>query len=108
MLGRAGKNNRKKFKKGLVVDEIVNYSLFMGRTSDAKERLLDAALELIWERSYGVVTIDAICEKAQVKKGSFYYFFDSKSELAVAALDYNWFSYGKQKWDEIFSPSIPP
>lgn len=44
----------------------------MGRTSDAKERLLAAALDLIWERSYGSVTIDAICEKAGVKKGSFY------------------------------------
>ena len=59
----------------------------MGRKSDAKERLLDAALDLIWERSYGVVTIDAICEKAGVKKGSFYYFFESKSALAVAALE---------------------
>jgi TetR/AcrR family transcriptional repressor of nem operon len=62
----------------------------------------------MWERSYGVVTIDAICEKASVKKGSFYYFFESKSELAAAALDYNWFSYGKPKWDEIFSASISP
>lgn len=80
----------------------------MGRTSDAKERLLDAALELIWERSYGVVTIDAICEKAQVKKGSFYYFFDSKSALAVAALEDSWQNYSKAKWDAIFSAATPP
>lgn len=80
----------------------------MGRTSDAKERLLDAALDLIWERSYGVVTIDAICEKAGVKKGSFYYFFESKAELAVAALDLNWTECGKPKWDRTFSCSRPP
>jgi len=80
----------------------------MGRTSDAKERLLDAALDLIWERSYGVVTIDAICEKAGVKKGSFYYFFESKAELAVAALDLNWTECGKPKWDRTFSCSLPP
>lgn len=80
----------------------------MGRTSNAKERLLDAALELIWERSYGVVTIDAICEKAQVKKGSFYYFFDSKSSLAVQALEDSWQNYSKAKWDAIFSASTPP
>jgi TetR/AcrR family transcriptional regulator, transcriptional repressor for nem operon len=80
----------------------------MGRTSDAKERLLDAALELIWERSYGVVTIDAICDKAKVKKGSFYYFFDSKSALAIAALEDNWQNSGKAKWDAIFSASTPP
>lgn len=80
----------------------------MGRTSDAKERLLNAALDLIWERSYGIVTIDAICEKAGVKKGSFYYFFESKSALAVAALDADWFQCGKEKWDELFSASISP
>ena len=33
----------------------------MGRTSDANERLMDAALDLIWEESYGAVTIDDIC-----------------------------------------------
>ena len=80
----------------------------MGRTSDAKERLLEAALDLIWKRSYGVLTIDAICEKAGVKKGSFYYFFDSKSELATAALHENWYRSGQAIWDKTFSASIPP
>src|ERR1051326_1563388 len=59
----------------------------MGRVSDAKERLMDAVLELIWTGSYGSTTIDQICDKAGVKKGSFYYFFESKADLAVAALD---------------------
>ncbi|MDF3056621.1 MAG: TetR family transcriptional regulator [Rariglobus sp.] len=80
----------------------------MGRTSNAKEKLLEAALDLIWERSYGVVTIDAICEKAGVKKGSFYYFFESKSALAVAALEADWNECGKQKWDTLFSASVAP
>ena len=80
----------------------------MGRTSDAKERLLEAALDLIWERSYGVVTIDNICEKAGVKKGSFYYFFDSKSSLAVDALEADWQQSGKTKWDGMFSVCTPP
>ncbi|MCW1887063.1 TetR/AcrR family transcriptional regulator [Luteolibacter flavescens] len=80
----------------------------MGRKSDAKQRLLDAALDLIWENSYGVVTIDAICEKAGVKKGSFYYFFESKADLAVAALDHEWQTEMKPKYDEMFSASRPP
>lgn len=80
----------------------------MGRTSNAKELLLAAALDLIWERSYGVVTIDAICEKAGVKKGSFYYFFESKSALAVEALETDWVQRGRQKWDGWFSASQPP
>lgn len=80
----------------------------MGRKSDAKQRLLDAALDLIWENSYGVVTIDAICEKAGVKKGSFYYFFESKADLAVAALDHEWQTEMRPKFDAMFSPSNPP
>lgn len=80
----------------------------MGRTSNAKQKLLEAALDLIWERSYGTVTIDAICEKAGVKKGSFYYFYESKSALAVEALEADWNECGKKKWDSLFSASVPP
>src|SRR3954467_2220734 len=80
----------------------------MGRTSDANERLMDAALDLIWEQSYGAVTIDDICKRADVKKGSFYYFFSSKSELAIAALERFWLEEGKPKMDSLFSPSVEP
>jgi TetR/AcrR family transcriptional repressor of nem operon len=80
----------------------------MGRTSDANERLMDAALDLIWEESYGGVTIDDICKKADVKKGSFYYFFNSKSELAIAALERMWNEESKPKMDSLFSPSVEP
>lgn len=79
----------------------------MGRKSDAKDRLLEAVLELIWQGSYGSTTIDQICEKAEVKKGSFYYFFESKSDLAVAALEANW-QCRKPELDAIFSPTVPP
>ncbi len=80
----------------------------MGRTSDANERLMDAALDLMWEESYGAVTIDDICKRADVKKGSFYYFFASKAELAVAALERMWEQQWKPKLDGMFSPSIEP
>ncbi len=68
---------------------------------------MDAVLELIWSGSYGSTTIDQICEKASVKKGSFYYFFDSKADLAVTALDANW-QRKKTELDTIFSPTVPP
>ena len=62
----------------------------MPRVSDMKERLTEAAMGLIWENSYGATSVDAICERAGAKKGSFYYFFKSKSELAAAALEGDW------------------
>lgn len=80
----------------------------MGRTSDADQRLMDAALELVWTQSYGAVTIDDICKKAEVKKGSFYYFFDSKEQLAVAALERMWNDDWKAKMDAVFSASVEP
>src|SRR5215831_4745466 len=80
----------------------------MGRTSDAADRLMDAAIELIWEESYGAITIDDICKRADVKKGSFYYFFSSKSDLAVAALERMWAQNWKPNMDQSFSPSIEP
>src|ERR1700722_18647451 len=80
----------------------------MGRTSDAKERLMAAALDLTWEESYGAITIDDICQRAGVKKGSFYYFFESKSDLAVAALERLWVEQWKPALDVQFSSSVEP
>lgn len=79
----------------------------MGRVSDAKVKLMDAVMELIWTGSYGSTTIDQICEKAGVKKGSFYYFFESKAQLALEAFDTSW--KAKQvELDGIFSATVPP
>src|SRR5712671_3297255 len=79
----------------------------MPRVSDMKERLTDAALDLMWENSYGTTSVDAICERAGAKKGSFYYFFKSKSELTAAALEAEWHK-NKANMDALFSPTVPP
>ena len=42
-----------------------------------------------------------------MKKGSFYYFFDSKSQLTAEALKHHWESL-RPMYDPIFSPSVPP
>ena len=79
----------------------------MGRTSDARERLLSAALDLIWTSSYGSVSVDDICQRAGVKKGSFYHFFPSKADLALAAYELHW-ETKRPMLDAIFSPQVPP
>src|SRR6186997_1821223 len=81
--------------------------LAMARVSDMKERLTDAAMDLIWENSYGTTSVDDICQRAGAKKGSFYYFFKSKSELAAAALEADW-NKKSAEMDKIFSPTVPP
>lgn len=79
----------------------------MGRVSDAKERLLEAMSELIWTGSYGSTSVDHICERAGVKKGSFYHFFESKSALALAAIDHGW-AECRNELDGFFSAEIAP
>jgi TetR/AcrR family transcriptional repressor of nem operon len=79
----------------------------MGRTSNAKERLQRVAFELIWDNSYGSVSVDRICQKAGVNKGSFYHFFKTKADLAVNAYEMYWHER-QPELDRIFSPQVPP
>ena len=72
-----------------------------------KERLMEAAMDLMWQNSYSAASVDAICERAGAKKGSFYYFFKSKSELAAAALEADW-KKKRAEMDSIFSPTVRP
>ncbi len=62
----------------------------MGRPSTARERLLDAACRLIGDRSYASVGVAEICLVADVRKGSFYHFFESKQALTLQAVDRHW------------------
>ena len=75
--------------------------------SDTKRKLLDAAMQMIWESSYGSVSVDDICSKANVNKGSFYYAFKSKSDLAVAAFEHYW-KQKQPKMDAMLSSQVPP
>ena len=74
--------------------------------TDTKQKLIDTALDLIWQSSYGSVSVDDICKAAGVKKGSFYHFFPSKVDLAAAAMEHS-FHCKKAIFDAIFSPTIP-
>lgn len=59
----------------------------MGQVSDAKEKLVQSALDLMYGRSYASVGVQELCEQAGVQKGSFYHFFASKRDLTLAALE---------------------
>jgi len=59
----------------------------MGRCSDARDRLLATAAQLVHERGYTAVSVADICEASGLKKGSFYHFFPSKHALVLATLE---------------------
>jgi len=59
----------------------------MPRTSDARDRIVTTAARLFLERSYQAVGVEELCQAADVRKGSFYHYFSSKSELGKAVID---------------------
>lgn len=78
----------------------------MGRTSDARRRLIDAALELLSGRAYSTVGVAEISAHAGVQKGSFYYFFPSKEALALAVVDEHWQAQ-RSEWRSVFDGEAP-
>jgi len=66
-----------------------------------KENLLDAAYELVMLKGYVATSVEEICSKAGTTKGSFFYYFDSKEDLAKALLTRTCSSQMKTK-DELF------
>jgi TetR/AcrR family transcriptional repressor of nem operon len=80
----------------------------VGRSSDARERIVDTACELFYQHGYQAVGVQEICEAAGVKKGSFYHFFRSKQELALAMLDEMWERLRKLEFEPAFRPDLAP
>ncbi|KHL26541.1 hypothetical protein PK98_09105 [Croceibacterium mercuriale] len=53
--------------------------------SDARQRLLDAALVLVRRQGFAATTIDQLCAMAHTTKGGFFHHFASKEALGIAA-----------------------
>ncbi len=74
-------------------------------TSDTRSRLLAAARQLFFLRSYGSVSVDDLCAAADVRKGSFYHFFESKEALVLAMFEQDW-QECKPTLDHVFDPNV--
>ncbi len=49
--------------------------------------LLEKGMEIIWSKGYNGTSVNDIVKAADVPKGSFYFYFDSKEDFAIKALD---------------------
>ena len=79
----------------------------MGRTSDAREKILSVAQALIEVRGYSSLGVAEICKAAGVPKGSFYYFFESKEALGLAVIDRHWEDQ-RRDWTAILQSDAEP
>jgi TetR/AcrR family transcriptional regulator, transcriptional repressor for nem operon len=80
----------------------------MNRALDTRTRILSTARELFHGRSYADVGIKEICDIAQVQKGSFYHFFPSKQDLAMAVIDDMADDWAHGFVAEAFDRDLPP
>ncbi len=68
-----------------------------------KDRLMDAAKDLMLAKGYAATTVDDICAKAEVTKGCFFHYFQSKEDLAKSLLTRHCDAHQKTK-EEMFGP----
>jgi len=72
-----------------------------------RQKLIDTAIDLLWRSSYAAVSVDDMCKAADVKKGSFYHYFPSKQDLAIAAIEDYFAQNILPDLDRIFAPNRP-
>jgi AcrR family transcriptional regulator len=52
-----------------------------------RDKIVDSAMQLFWERGYEATGISEIVERAGVRSGSLYHFFENKEHVLVAILE---------------------
>ena len=62
----------------------------MREPSKTREKLLETAIELVWQSNYCSVGVMEICKRAGVTKGAFYHHFESKADLFYAAAQHHY------------------
>ena len=54
----------------------------------SRQKFIDAATALVRERGYAATSVDDICARAGIGKGSFFHHFKSKEELLLASIEH--------------------
>lgn len=80
----------------------------MVKETDTRQKILDTAAELFYMQSYASVGVATICKQAGVSKGSFFHFFNSKQDLALAVLDQFSGHLGATLVSESIASTLPP
>ena len=76
--------------------------------SPTKEKLLEAAQQLMLAKGFPATTVDEICEAAGFTKGSFFHYFESKEHLGKEVLDRFHFSVQQMSQQGSFRKKSDP
>ena len=74
-------------------------------TRDVKTQILDIAQSTMGSRGFSAVGLNEILKAAQVPKGSFYHYFESKEAFGVALLE-RYFSRYLAELDELLATPV--
>lgn len=59
------------------------------RAGDTRQRLVEAATNLFWEKGYAATGLSEVLKEAGARAGSLYHFFPTKELLLLAVLDHH-------------------
>ncbi len=59
----------------------------MARKSDARQKIIETARKLFWEKGYKATGVAEILRQAGIGSGSLYWFFKTKEDLLAAVLE---------------------
>ncbi len=77
-------------------------------STTTKERILDAAEEIMLAKSFHSVGLNEILSAVKVPKGSFYHYFDSKEQFGVELLRHYTQEHTALLKRVLFSPDLDP
>ncbi len=60
--------------------------MYTKKAQATRQRILDAASELMLSKGFGRTKLDEVLLKARVRKGNFYYYFRGKEDLGLAVI----------------------
>ncbi|MES2673179.1 MAG: TetR family transcriptional regulator C-terminal domain-containing protein [Pseudomonadota bacterium] len=76
--------------------------------TSARERILQAAHEEMYEHGFQGLRIDAVLKKTQLAKGALYHYFPNKLALGYAVVDERIMGEFQQNWSASISFSLNP
>jgi TetR/AcrR family transcriptional regulator, transcriptional repressor for nem operon len=81
--------------------------VFSQPVHETKQRLLDAALDLLLRHGYSGLGVQDVLDETGIPKGSFYHHFESKQDMALQAVDL-YTAIGHSLLDECLVPDGRP
>jgi AcrR family transcriptional regulator len=75
------------------------------KVRDTRDRVLSAALEVFAAKGYAATSVDNIVERAGCTRGAFYYYFESKEDIARDLQRDLWRQLAKRAQDS-FDPNL--